>query len=63
MTKAQANKQAAKDSNFHGPQYVAWVFDEGRQVFNGEQMRRYAPLVHVESVFIGGVDIPQEVVA
>lgn len=63
MTEQQARKQAAKASNFEGPQYVVWVFDQGRDVFNADQMRRYAPLVHVEHVYIGGVDIPQEVVA
>jgi hypothetical protein len=61
MDKQQAAKIAAKKSNFEGPQYVVWVFDQGRDVFNGEQARRYAPLIHIEAVYIGGVDIPQEV--
>lgn len=63
MTKEQAAKLAAQRSNFEGPQYVVWVFDEGRAVFNSEQARRYAPLIHIEAVYIGGVDIPQEVAA
>lgn len=63
MTEQQAKKQAARKSNTEGPQYVVWVFDQGRDIFDADQMRRHAPLVHVEHVFIGGVDIPQEVVA
>ncbi len=63
MTKEQAAKIAARKSNTEGPQYVVWVFDQGRDIFDREQMRRYAPLVQVEAVYIGGVDIPQEVVA
>lgn len=63
MTEAQALKQACRKSHTEGPQYVVWVFDQGRDIFNADQMRTYAPLVHVEHVCIGGVDIPQEVVA
>lgn len=63
MNEKQANRQAAKASKSEGPQYVVWVFDQGRDVFNADQMRRYAPLVHVEAVYVGGVQVSVEVAA
>jgi hypothetical protein len=59
----QAHKQAAKASKADGAQYVVWVFDQGRDVFNAEQARRYAPLIHVEAVYVAGVQVAQEVAA
>lgn len=61
MNQQQAAKIAAKKSNTEGPQFVVWVFDQGRDVYNREQARIYAPFIQIESVYIGGVDIPQEV--
>jgi hypothetical protein len=63
MTEAQARKQAAKASKTQGQQYVVWVFDQGRDVFNAEQARRYAPLIQIEAAYVGGVEVAQEVAA
>lgn len=63
MNAAQANKQAAKASKTAGAQYVVWVFDEGRDVYSAEQARRYAPLIQIEAVYVGGVKMAQEVAA
>lgn len=63
MTEQQAKKQAAKKSKTEGPQYVVWVFDQGRDVYDAEQARRYAPLVQVEAAFVGGLQVSCEAVA
>ena len=63
MNQAQANKKAAKASKTEGSQYVVWVFDQGREIFSAEQARIYAPLISIEAVFVGGVQIAQEVAA
>jgi hypothetical protein len=63
MTEQQAQRQAAKASKTEGPQFVVWVFDQGRDIFGAEQMRRYAPFVQVEAVFLGGVQVAAEAVA
>jgi hypothetical protein len=63
MNAAQANKQAAKASKTDGAQYVVWVFDQGRDIFNADQARRYGPLVQVEAVFIGGAQVASEGIA
>jgi hypothetical protein len=60
MDTKQAEKQAAKASKTEGTQYVVWIFDQGREVFNAEQAKRYGPLVHVEAVFVGGVKVSTE---
>lgn len=57
MNQATAEKIAAKQSKTDGAQFVVWVFDDGRYVYNREQCRRYAPLVHVEAAFVAGVRI------
>jgi hypothetical protein len=63
MTEAQARKQAAKASKTQGPQFVVWVFDQGRDIFDSEQARIYAPLIQIEAVYVGGVEVAQEVAA
>lgn len=63
MPETQANQQAAKASKTDGAQYVVWVFDEGRDVFDAEQARRYATLIQVEAVYVSGVRVAQEVAA
>lgn len=63
MTEKQAHKQAAKDSKTLGARYVVWVFDQGRDIFDAEQARRYAPLIHIEAAYVGGVQVAQEVAA
>lgn len=63
MNEQQARKQAAKASKTHGPQFVVWVFDQGRDVFDGEQARRYGPLIQIEAAYVGGVEVAQEVAA
>lgn len=57
MEARQAEKQAAKLSKSEGQQYVVWVFDQGRAVFNAKQARRYAPLIQIEATFVGGVKV------
>jgi len=57
MTRDQANKQAAKQSKTQGARFVVWVFDQGREVFDSEQTRRYAPLIDIEAAFVGGVEV------
>ncbi len=61
MNQAQANKQAAKLSKTEGQQFVVWVFDQGREVFNATQTRMYAPLIQIEAAFVGGVQVSTEV--
>lgn len=56
----QAHRQAARLSKTEGTQHVVWVFDQGRDVFNSDQMRRYAPLVQVEATYMAGVQISTE---
>jgi len=62
MNQQQANKAAAKQSKTQGAQYVVWVFDQGRDIFDAEQARRYAPLIQIEAVFVGGVQVAAELV-
>ncbi|WP_189685720.1 hypothetical protein [Pseudorhodoferax aquiterrae] len=57
MKQAAAEKIAAKQSKTEGAQFVVWVFDDGRYVYNQEQCRRYAPLIHIEAAFVAGVRI------
>jgi hypothetical protein len=63
MDSKQAHKQAAKASKTEGAQYVVWVFDQGRAIYSAEQARRYAPLIHIEAAYVGGVQVAQEVAA
>ncbi len=57
MNVKQASKQAAQASKAGGACFVVYVFDQGRDVFNAEQCRRYAPLIHIEAAFVGGVQV------
>lgn len=62
-TEKQTHKNAAKFSKEEGEaQYVVWVFDHGRHIYNAEQVRRYGPLLHVEAVYIDGVKVAAEMV-
>jgi hypothetical protein len=63
MNEKQAAKQAALASKTQGTQYVVWVFDEGRNVYDAEQAKRYAPLIHIEAVYVAGVKVDLEVAA
>lgn len=63
MTEAQAHKQAAKNSKTNGVQFVVYVFDQGQDVYDAEQCRRYGPLIVVEATYIGGVKAAAQVVA
>lgn len=63
MTSSQALKQAKAASKAGGTAYVVFVPDEGRDVYDAEQMRVYAPLVFVEAAFVGGVQVSTEVAA
>ena len=63
MNEKQAHKQAASDSKTKGAQYVVWVFDQGRDVYTSEQARIYAPLISVEAVYVGGVQVAQTIAA
>lgn len=57
MNEKQAHKQAAKLSKTEGAQFVVYVFDQGQDVFNAEQCRRYGPLVQVEAAYVAGVQV------
>lgn len=57
MNVKQASKQAAQASKTGGTHFVVYVFDQGRDVFNAEQCRLYAPLIHIEAAFVGGVQV------
>lgn len=63
MTEAQAHKQAAKLSKTNGAQFVVYVFDQGQDVYDAEQCRRYAPLISVEAAYLAGVKISTPVAA
>jgi len=60
MNRDQANKRAAQQSKTDGPHYVVWVFDQGREVFNAEQARRYAPLIQVDAAYVDGIEVAKE---
>lgn len=60
MTEQQARKQAAKASKTEGAKYVVWVFDQGREIYDSEQVRRYAPFLQIEAVYVGGVEVAHE---
>ena len=63
MTNEQrTHKQAANQSKTEGPRIVVWVFDQGREIFNLQQARMYAPMVHIEAVYVRGVQMAKECV-
>lgn len=63
MNEKQANKMAAKFSKEDGEaQYIVWVFDDGRHIYNAEQVRRYQAFLTVEAVYIDGVKVAAEMV-
>lgn len=51
------HKQAAEQSKTQGTQFVVYVFDQGRDVYDSEQARRYAPFLTVEAVYMNGVKV------
>jgi len=53
-TTRKFEKQAAKESKDGSTRYVVYVFDQGADVFDGEQARRYGPLVQIESAWLNG---------
>lgn len=55
MNTKQAHKEAAVISKTEGPRYVVYVFDEGQAVYNGHQVRIYAPLIMIEALYVDGV--------
>lgn len=63
MKQFEAHKQAAKSSKTNGAQFVVWVFDEGRDVYDAEQTRRYGPLLQIEAAYVAGVRVSVEVAA
>jgi hypothetical protein len=63
MNSQQARKQAAKASKTEGTQFVVWVYDQGREIYSAAQAAMYAPFLQVEAVFVGGVEIANEVAA
>lgn len=62
MNAKQAAKQAARESKTQGARYVVYVPDQGRDVYDAEQARRYAPLIFIEAVYVGGVQVAAEMV-
>lgn len=63
MSQQQAERQAAKLSKTEGPRYVVWVFDQGREIFDREQARRYAPFIQIEALFVDGVKVADASIA
>ena len=63
MNEKQAHKQAAKASKTEGAQFVVHVFDQGYDVYDAEQCRRYAPLILVEASYVAGVQVATQVAA
>ncbi|MDB5956749.1 hypothetical protein [Ramlibacter sp.] len=61
MNQSMAIKQAAKASKTQRPQFVVWVPDQGREIFNREQMNIWGKLVFVEAAFVSGVQVSAEV--
>jgi hypothetical protein len=57
MDAKQAEKQASRESKTSGARYVVWVFDQGRDVYDREQVRLYADFLTVESLFVDGVKV------
>lgn len=63
MNTKQAQTQAAKESKTLGARYVVWVFDQGRDVYNREQVKTYGPFLQIESLFVDGVKIADAEIA
>ena len=64
MTNEQrTHKQAAKDSKTLGPRYVVYVFDQGYDVYDGEQARMWVKLINIEALYVGGVQVADAAVA
>lgn len=61
MNEKQAAKVAAKKSKTEGTQYVVWVFDQGRDVYDREQTLTYQPFLQIEAIYADGVQIASEV--
>lgn len=57
MNEKEAARMARSLSKVDGARYIAWVFDSGREVFNREQARRYAPFCHFEAIYVDGVKV------
>jgi hypothetical protein len=55
MNTKQAHTQAAATSKTQGARYVVYVFDQGQDVYTGEQVRIYAPLILIEALYVDGV--------
>lgn len=63
MNQQQANKQAAESSKTDGARYVVYVFDQGYDVYDRDQARRYAPLIVIEALYVDGVKCADAAVA
>ena len=63
MNAKQAEKQAAKESKTLGARYVVWVFDQGRDVYNREQVKAYGQFISIESLFVDGVKVADSSIA
>lgn len=57
MNAKQAAKDAAKQSKDGAVRFVVWVFDQGRDVYNADQAKRYAACIDVEAAYLNGVQI------
>lgn len=54
MNIQQAGKQAAKESKGGDVRFVVYVPDQGREVYNFEQMEKYAGFVFLEAEYVDG---------
>jgi hypothetical protein len=57
MNAKQAAKEAAKKSKDGSVRFVVWVFDQGREIFDAEQVSIYAKFIQIEETYLGGVQI------
>jgi hypothetical protein len=60
MNANQATKEAAKQSKDGSVRFVVWVYDQGREICDAEQVRIYAKFMQIEAVYLGGVQIAHE---
>ena len=63
MQMKQAHKQAAAESKAGSIRYVVYILDEGTDVYDADQARRYGPLIMIEAAYLGGVQIATTVVS
>jgi hypothetical protein len=59
----QAHKEARKNSEKYGAQFVVHVFDDGEHIYEADQVRRWKNFLHVEACYMEGRQVPEAVYA